>query len=32
MRLCRVNIRSGKLRMKGRAAADYILTSYPYSG
>jgi hypothetical protein len=32
MRLCRVNIHGGRLRMKGQAAADYILSSYPYSG
>jgi hypothetical protein len=31
MRLCRVKIHRGRLRMKGRAAADYILTSYPHS-
>lgn len=31
MRLCHVNVRKGRLRMKGRAAADYILASYPYS-
>lgn len=32
MRLCRVNVHKGRLRMKGRAAADYILASYPYAG
>ena len=32
MRLCQVNVRKGRLRMKGPAAADYILASYPYSG
>ena len=31
MRLCGVNVRSGRLRMKGRAAADYILASYPFA-
>ena len=29
MRMCRINVHGGRLRMKGRAAADYILTSYP---
>lgn len=32
MRLCRVNVHHGRLRMKGRAARDYALTSCPYSG
>ena len=31
MRLRGVNVRNGRLRMKGRAAADYILASYPYA-
>jgi hypothetical protein len=31
MRLCRINVHRGRLRMKGRAAADYILASYPHS-
>lgn len=31
MRMCRINVDSGRLRMKGRAAADYILTSYPHA-
>ena len=29
MRRCRVNLRGTRRRMKGRAAADYILASYP---
>ncbi|SFU11422.1 hypothetical protein [Arthrobacter sp. ov118] len=32
MRRCRVHIRRGRLRMKGQAAADYILASYPHRG
>jgi hypothetical protein len=32
MRLQRIDVRGGKLRMKGRAAADYILSSYPDAG
>jgi hypothetical protein len=31
MRLCRINVHRGRLRMKGRAAADYILASYPHT-
>ncbi|CAI3799363.1 hypothetical protein [Pseudarthrobacter sp. MM222] len=31
MRLCRVNVHHGRLRMKGRAAAAYILASYPHA-
>lgn len=31
MRLNHINVHNGKLRMKGRAAADYILSSYPYA-
>ena len=29
MRRCGVNLRGTRRRMKGRAAADYILASYP---
>jgi hypothetical protein len=32
MRRCRVNPRGTRRKMKGRAAADYILASYPYAG
>jgi hypothetical protein len=32
MRRCRVSLHGSRRRMKGRAAADYILTSYPYAG
>ncbi|MBT2549697.1 hypothetical protein [Arthrobacter sp. ISL-65] len=32
MRRCRVNLRGARRKMKGRAAADYILASYPYAG
>lgn len=32
IRLCRVNLHKGRLGMTGRAAADHILASYPYSG
>ena len=32
MRLCGINVHHSRLKMKGRAAADYILASYPYTG
>jgi hypothetical protein len=32
IRRCRVNLHKGRLGMTGRAAADHILASYPYSG